>query len=491
MKVLMVMQHANLFRNLDTVVRELDARHHEIVMLHGTRVDDPRTMRRIARKRLTMVFMGRGIELAEAEIPSVTTGYRPEPAPEERWHAKLRTGRLVMNRSIYFRNTHPSPPRSIGPEKELSERIRRGIGSRIGRAVLRTKLALRAWRGVERVSSPSETVVSLLKELQPDVVLVSPMVWPKRPVEADYVHAAKRLGIPTVGYLNSWDNLTSKGTVHVVPDIFILWNEALAKEAEEIHDVPRKVLRVTGAPHFDYFFQMRPGASRATICKRLGCPDEGPYIVYLCSSRTLISDETHVVTELAGALARQFEGAPPTIVVRPHPVNPKPWADFEHPGVRVYPNHGDQADTPDAWQEYFDQLITASCCVGLNTTAFLEALVADRPCLTLVSDEFHDAQGRTGHFRHLRDGDFLEVSSDMAEVASRVASVLAGADTKAEARRRFAASFLRPRGIETRAAVVVAETIESMVPDQAATADARTAIADPPPASLATKEGRA
>jgi hypothetical protein len=50
------------------------------------------------------------------------------------------------------------------------------------------------------------TVVALLKKLRPDVVLVSPTIWPKAPVEVDYIYAARSLGIPTGGYANSWDN---------------------------------------------------------------------------------------------------------------------------------------------------------------------------------------------------------------------------------------------------------------------------------------------
>jgi hypothetical protein len=207
----------------------------------------------------------------------------------------------------------------------------------------------------------------------------------------------------------------------------------------------------------------------------LGCADDGPYIVYLCSSRTLIADETHIVTGLAGALARELPGGAPTIVVRPHPVNADPWEGYEHPGTAVYPKLGDQADTPESWQEYFDQLSGASAFVGLNTTAFLEAAVADHPCLTIVSDEFFDQQGRTGHFRHLLAADFLEVSDDVTELAARVARVLDGADEKAEGRRRFAKEFLRPRGLERSARSVVADTIEGL-------AGARTPVAQPAPA---------
>ncbi len=457
----MVMEHMNLFRNLETVVRELDARGHETVMLHGTRLDSARGKARFASKKQKMVFMGRGLEVADGEISSLTTGYRP--VPEEGRQRRLRVGRQVINRSLYLRKDHPSPERVVaGLEKSLPPRLKRFMEYGIVRSVLRRPGALRAWRRLERSGSSSERVTSLIRELAPDVVLVSPTVWPKNPVEADYIHAARKLGIPTIGYLNSWDNLTSKGTVHVLPDVFVVWNEALATEAEKIHLIPRAIIRVTGAPHLDHFFELEPSLSRAEVCRRLGCPDDDPYIVYLCSSRTLIANETHIVTRLADALARELPYGAPTIVVRPHPVNPGPWEGYDHPRTTVYPKHGDQADTPESWQDYFNQLAGASAFVGLNTTAFLEAAVADHPCLTIVSDEFFDQQGRTGHFRHLLAADFLELSKDTDEAATRIARVLGGADEKAVERRRFAEQFMRPRGVETSARSVVADTIEGL-----------------------------
>ena len=477
MKLLVVMQHANFFRNLETVTRELDARGHETVMLYGNHPSDAKIRAKAQRQKPKMEFMGRGIEVAEAEIPSLSTGPRPDP-PEPR-QQRLKAGRVVVNRALYMRKDHPSPERVVEAlEKQLPTVTRRYLKSRLVRAVLGRPGTLRAWRQIERSVRPSKAVTALLREIDPDVVLVSPTVWLKNPVEADYIHAAHKLGIPTVGHLNSWDNLTSKGTVHVLPDLFIVWNEALATEAEQIHLIPRDIIRVTGAPHLDHFFEMRPSVPRSETCRALGCPDDGPYVVYLCSSRTLIADETHIVTALADALARELPGRAPTVVVRPHPVNPDPWQGYDHPGTAVYPPRGDQADTPESWQEYFNQLSGAGAFVGLNTTAFLEAAAADRPCLTIVADEFFDQQGRTGHFRHLLDADFLEVARDFGELATRVARVLDGADEKGEQRRRFTESFLRPRGIETSASSVVSDTIEGLAGVRGQLGERRARVAD-------------
>lgn len=466
MRVLMVAQHVNFFRNLDTVMRELCRRGHEVLFLHGVDLDDPRATKKVARKiKRGKLVLTRGLAAAESEIPGVTSGHRPKP-PEASCRA-LRYGRQVMNHAAYQRPGHPSPTRMV----EVLERdMPPGLAVRIARGpwkyILRQPAAMRGWRWIEDASPASSTLTSLLTEVAPQVMLVSPTIWPKDLVEADYIHAARCMGIPTLGYVNSWDNLTSKGTVHVLPDQFMVWNEPMAREAVDLHLVPEGIIRITGAPHLDHFFAMRATATRDEICADMGCPADRPYVMYLCSSRTLVKSETDLVTRLATEIARQLPGRTPMLVVRPHPTNPAPWADYEHPGVVVYPRGGDQADSPESWQQYFNQLALGSCAFGLNSTAFLEAVVAGRPCLTIVADEFWAAQGRTGHFRHLIKGDFLEVASDVASATQRIARIIDGADEKRQQRLEFVRWFLRPCGLDRPAAHVVADLIErSAVPD--------------------------
>ncbi len=457
--VLMVVQHVNFFRNLDTVLRELAGRGHRITFLHGTRLEDARLETQLERKRKRMVFMGRGLQVVESEIAGVTSGYRPEPV--ERWQRLLGLGRQVVNRAIYWREGHPSPERvTSGLERDIPPGVLARMQSPRWRAFLATPRALRFWRWIEAAGPSSETIAAVLREARPDVVLVAPTIWPKSPIEADYLHAAHQLGIPTIGYVNSWDNMTSKGTVHVVPDVYVVWNEPLAQECVDLHDLPAGAVRITGAPHVDRFFTMQPTVGAAAMRRDMGCADDRPYVVFLCSSRTLMASEVDLVTRMAEAFARRFPGGAPMIVVRPHPTNPEPWADYVHPGVTLYPRQGDQADSPESWQDYFNQLAHALAVFGLNTTAFLEAVVVDRPCLTIVAEEFFGAQGRTGHFRHLLKGDFMDVSRDVDEVAARVADLLDGVDAKAHGRREFTRWFLRPCGLDLPASVVVADVIE-------------------------------
>ncbi len=436
MKVLVIGQHTGVFHHLDPVMRELRRRDHEVVSLHGTSPDDER----------------------RSDIAGLTTGERPEPP--EAWPQRLRVGRQVINRGVYWRKGHPSPERVVATiEHDLPDTVRAKMRTPVWRSAIGTRAALRVWRWIEAASPASPTVVSLLTRIDPDVMVMSP-ISSKGPVEADYLHAGRALGIPTIGCVTGWDDFTSQGTVHVLPDMYLAWNEPMAHEAVQIHDVPANTIRITGAPHLDRFFSTGPGRTRAEVCARMGRP-EGPYLMFLCSPRSIWEDESFMVRALSDALAREFGSSAPALVVRPHPTNPGPFNAFAHHGVVIDRSGGGQAGSPAGSPDDYDQLAHATCVFGLNTPAFLEAVAVNRPCLTIVSDTYWPAQGRTGHFRHLLKGEFLDICRDMGEVAARVRQILHGADDRAAGRREFTRWFLRPCGLDVAASEVAASVVET------------------------------
>ncbi len=70
---------------------------------------------------------------------------------------------------------------------------------------------------IETLVPPDPGITRWLEDYRPDVVVASPFIFPVSK-ELEYIKAAKALSIPTVGAVLSWDNLTSKGTFHVIPD---------------------------------------------------------------------------------------------------------------------------------------------------------------------------------------------------------------------------------------------------------------------------------
>jgi len=140
---------------------------------------------------------------------------------------------------------------------------RTSITGPAARAIVRFLLAC------ERAIPSATNIESFISEVSPDAVLVSPLVTSASP-QTDYVKSAQRLGIPAGLLVASWDNLTNKGLMRVVPDKVFVWNETQCTEAVKFHRVPRRRVVLTGAQPFDRWFGREPRETRAEFCTKVG-----------------------------------------------------------------------------------------------------------------------------------------------------------------------------------------------------------------------------
>ena len=300
-----------------------------------------------------------------------------------------------------------------------------------------------------------------LRAEQPDLMLVSPLVN-LGSYQADFVKSAKALGIPVVFPVFSWDNLSTKGLIHVQPDGVIVWNERQRVEAVEMHGVPPDRIVVTGAPRFDEFFAMSPETTREQFCDIHGLDPGQPIVVYLCSSDFVAGGEVDFVRRWIEEVRQEPALRACNILIRPHPRQRKPWKGFQNPGARV------AVAAPRAMNAdptLFDTVHHSAAVVGLNTSAQLEAGILGRPVLTILAPEFAEGQQGTLHFSYLlkEQGGFVDVAPDFETHRRQLAAAVAG-DYDPAVIRNFIEQFLRPRGLERPATPIVARAIERFAP---------------------------
>ena len=80
---------------------------------------------------------------------------------------------------------------------------------------------------------------------------------------------AKDRGIKTVGAVRSWDNLTCKGIIRIMPDKLVVNNEILKNEAVSMHNVSPDVIEVIGIPHYDFYADQKNRTPREDFFKGL------------------------------------------------------------------------------------------------------------------------------------------------------------------------------------------------------------------------------
>jgi hypothetical protein len=272
--------------------------------------------------------------------------------------------------------------------------------------------------------------------------------------EPDVIKVARRLGLPTIMLVFSWDNLSSKAVLHEHPDHLLVWNDTQAWEAGCFHRIPPERVRVLGAPNFDRFFtELEAFASTA------GTGDGRRTILYLGSSKAS-RDEPAIFTRWLDAIrsARDPAVRDARIVLRPHPGGArgvwKLWTPPADPHLQIQLGRKHEPVT------LARALGQADAVVALSTSAEIEAAIAGRPVVTFRAGADAPGQGGLLHFQYLLEqrGGFVIDSSDLDEHVVKLAAVLRG-DFDPDGLRRFVERFVRPAGLSNPVSPAVASTI--------------------------------
>jgi hypothetical protein len=416
-------------------------------------------------KRVKTAESRRDLEQLAREYPAITFGHAPGGRGSD-WDPLARKLRATIDYLRYLQ------PRYRDAEKlrARAERNAPAAGRRLGRAARAlgppgVAAALGALRRVERCLPPPPWIQRRLANGAYDLILVTPLIE-LGSSQSDWLRAAKRSGLRTGYPVLSWDNLTNKGLLRDVPDRVFVWNEVQAREAVDLHGVPRERVVVTGAQPFDHWFEWTPSRSREEFCAEAGLPADRPFLVYVCSSGFVAPDEPAFVrrwiTELRAHGGLLAEAG---ILVRPHPLFAVQWEGIEldDPRAAIWPRHDQDPSDEQGRLNYFDSIYHAAAMVGINTTAQIEGAIVGRPVHTVLADDFRLTQEGTLHFHYLEDGATGEliVGRTFAEHAAQLEESLDGHFDR-ERNERFLRWFVRPLGLDVSGSEQLADAVEEL-----------------------------
>lgn len=453
--LLFLMRNPAYVRNFESVLRALCDRGQPITVLFSERKPGGEraglaVVERLAREHADMRFQ---------MLPTLPLGIR----------GRLRLGlRALRDYLRYF-----EPPldgagrlraRAIAP---LPAAVDRCLAYALRRPLVSRTLD-RGARVVEQRLGEDPVIRAELERLRPRALLVTPLVQ-FRCRQSEWVRSARMMGIPTMLCVHGWDNLTSKGLMHAVPDRIAVWNATQRNEAIALHGARPESVVVTGAWPYDHWFSWEPSRTRQELFEQLGLPTDRAMILYACSSRFIAERESEAVARWLAALRSSDEHrlATANVIVRPHPHNAHDWTSPSLNGARgvaVFPPGGADPADDTSRADYFDSMIHADAIVGINTSALLESAIVGRPALAFPAPEFDASQSELPHFRELiGDEGVLRTSGSMAEHIGQLAETLVGTASDDETRRRFVERLIVPNHPGTSPEERLVNEIEALV----------------------------
>jgi FkbM family methyltransferase len=453
-KILFNIWHAGYLKHFDAALGVLCDQGHSVhLAFHTERKVD------IAKATQELLAVGRDVTITQA------------PRRSDKWTGFIFRLRAARNYLMYFDQRYAGKNRlRAAAAAELKPRDRALVELLVAIPGMR-KVLDRLLYLIERAVPSDPGIDAFVREIAPDALLVSPLVW-FNSLQVDYIKTARALGIPSALCVASWDNLTNKGQMRELPDRVTVWNAAQIEEAVTLHGYPRDRVVVTGAQTFDEWFEFRPSRSKEAFLSERGLEAGTPLLVYLCSSPSIAPHEVDLVRRWQEAVrgASDPNVARAAILVRPHPYNAQPWERLDLLGVAnfaVWPREPGSPFDPQWQHDYFDSMYHADAVIGLNTSGLIEAGLIGKPVLTLLSKDIPDTlQGTkdTLHFDHLLEvnGGLLHVAASWEEHVQHLKRAIGGDPAMAERSRRFTEAFIRPHGIDKPATPILVEAIRSL-----------------------------
>jgi len=299
--VLFIARHFTYFRSFESVIEELARRGHRVHLA--------------ADREEAQGGQGLVGRLVAAHPGAVTTGF----TPLLQWGRFRQLSRALRLGLDYLRYSDP--------RYDITPKIRERAFDRTPWLVL--VLARLPFRGAVRwVLERLEEAVpghagieAFVRDHRPDVMLITPLIELGSP-QLDYVMAARAQGVRSALCVWSWDHLSSKALIRVVPDKVIVWNEVQRAEAMRFHGIAAERVLVTGAQSFDQWFDRQPSRDRETFIAQVGLPAGRPILLYVGSALFKGSpSEARLAVQWAEAVRRsphpQVRDA--ALLVRPHP----------------------------------------------------------------------------------------------------------------------------------------------------------------------------
>jgi len=255
-----------------------------------------------------------------------------------------------------------------------------------------------------------------------------------------FLTAARRLRLPVVAHVASWDHTVGKGVISPHCDLYVVQNRVMEDDLRRYHGIEPERIRVSGWPQTDLFHRTRPRAAYDALLRRYELDPERPLVVVAGNTPSNAPYEGRFVERLV-EWWEQTSREQLQLLFRPHPRDGR-WqerfaAAAGHEGIVVQEaSYSDIEDLATLLQH-------ANVVVCNAGTILLDALVGDRPAVCVLYDEGAPpgeswaAKNVVGkHYEELAESAAFYRAGSFDQVVAGIGRALAHPDELAAERKR-------------------------------------------------------
>lgn len=313
------------------------------------------------------------------------------------------------------------------------------------------------WLDVHFVAIDPE-VSALLDRYKPDLILAPDIVFP---LDRIFLRTAACKGYMVIGLTRSWDNLTSKGVIQILPDKLILHTTRMKRQAVELVGMPEKDIFVSGPPDYDKYFKPL-GITKDDFRTQLGIPAGRRIILFSPFYDESTESAMLMINALIHAINNHRIPEDVQIVVRYRPATPEMVSDqiesSNHLTITKPCSHffkvKNRAQAPTKDWEFSESdvdllvhsIAFSDIVISTYSTITIDAAAADRPIIgirfdadpfTLPQHSVLKIADAHDHYRELEEGGGVRLVHSNDELIDAINFYLEHPEADREARKKI------------------------------------------------------
>lgn len=280
------------------------------------------------------------------------------------------------------------------------------------------------------------STLAWLRQVKPSLLIT---MYPFLEGQMVVVAAAKRLGIPVMAFITSWDNLTTKNRLIYQYDGYLVWSEHMKRELNKLY--PQSVSRpvyVVGAPQYDVFTQQKFHQTREEFCRFYELDPKRPIILYCLGSPKMIREDYGAI-EFVERASQDERLSRAQVIIRAHPghldkdLTRLKQIEDRYSNVVIQGLNRTWKKNPfegeESISEWVNTIRHADVVVNLSSTISIDAAICDKPVVNLNFDPepgspnqqlVVEINGKWNHYKPVAASGGVWLVNNMEELISAV-----------------------------------------------------------------------